>query len=66
MERLTLASVQHLPTCVMYVTDLTGLCGTSAKDQLAIRQELKEQFPGGYPCHQPSAIMSERVGSLQT
>ena len=60
MERLTLASVAHLPTCVMYVTDLTGLCGTSAADQLAIREDLKQQFPGARP---PAAARERRAGS---
>ena len=37
MERLTLASLQHLPTAVLFVADLTGQCGTSVADQWAIR-----------------------------
>jgi len=45
MERLTIASIEHLPTCVVFVMDLTGLCGTSFKDQLAIREHLKDRFP---------------------
>mmetsp|Transcript_39863 Transcript_39863/g.55383 ORF Transcript_39863/g.55383 Transcript_39863/m.55383 type:complete len:498 (+) Transcript_39863:146-1639(+) len=45
MERLTLASMKYLPTSVLFVTDLTGLCGTSAQAQLAIRKTLKEMFP---------------------
>jgi nucleolar GTP-binding protein len=46
MERLTLASVAHLPTAVLFVTDLTGLCGTKAEEQFAIRDTLKKEFPG--------------------
>ena len=37
MERLTLASLQHLPTAVLFVVDLTEGCGTSVGDQHAIR-----------------------------
>ncbi len=37
MERLTLASLQHLPTAVLFVADLTGECGTTVADQWAIR-----------------------------
>ena len=46
MEMLTLASLEHLPTSVLFVVDPTGSCGTSTADQLAIRVELKRQFPG--------------------
>ena len=46
MEMLTLASLEHLPTSVLFVVDPTGSCGTSTADQLAIRDELKRQFPG--------------------
>ena len=45
MERLTLASLEHLPTAVLFVADLTEECGTSVKDQWAIRCELKRKFP---------------------
>jgi GTP1/Obg family GTP-binding protein len=34
MERLTIASVEHLPTCVVFVMDLTGLCGTTVANQV--------------------------------
>jgi len=44
IERLAIATLEHLPTCVIFVTDLSGLCGTSVKDQLAIRAELHERF----------------------
>ena len=37
MERLTLACLQHLPTAVLFVADLTGQCGTSVTDQWRIR-----------------------------
>lgn len=37
MERLTLACLQHLPTAVLYVSDLTGECGTSVASQWRIR-----------------------------
>lgn len=37
MERLTLACLNHLPSAVLFVLDLTAQCGTSVQDQLAIR-----------------------------
>lgn len=37
MERLTLACLQHLPTAVLFVADLTGECGTTVASQWAIR-----------------------------
>ncbi len=37
MERLTLAAMQHLPTAVLFVMDLTGQCGTSVPTQWRIR-----------------------------
>jgi nucleolar GTP-binding protein len=45
MELLTLASLQHLPTAVMFVIDLTAECGTSVQNQLEIRKDVKERFP---------------------
>lgn len=45
MELLTLASLQHLPTAVMFVVDLTAECGTSVENQLEIRKDLRERFP---------------------
>ena len=45
MERLTLACLQHLPTAVLFVTDLTGDCGTSVAHQWLIREELRARFP---------------------
>jgi hypothetical protein len=29
IEKLAIATLEHLPTCVVFVTDLSGLCGTS-------------------------------------
>lgn len=48
MEALTLAAMQHLPTAVMYVMDLSGLAGdacSSIKDQLQLRREMRARFP---------------------
>jgi nucleolar GTP-binding protein len=44
IEMLTIATLEHLPTCVIFVTDLTGLSGTSIDDQLQLREELYKQF----------------------
>jgi nucleolar GTP-binding protein len=44
MELLTLAALQHLPSSVLFVADLTEECGTSVADQWAIRAELKQRF----------------------
>lgn len=44
MERLTLACLNHLPSSILFVLDLTAQCGTSVQDQLAIRQSLRESF----------------------
>ena len=44
MERLTLASLEYLPTSVLFVMDLTGECGTSLTHQWNIREELKAKF----------------------
>lgn len=46
MERLTLACLQHLPSHVLFVMDLTGECGTSLADQWAIRHDVHSMFPG--------------------
>jgi len=43
MESLTLAAMQHLPTAVMYVMDLSGAAGdkcSSVADQLQLRKEV--------------------------
>ena len=48
MEALTLAAMQHLPTAVMYVMDLTGGAGdkcSSIEDQLQLRREVRARFP---------------------
>ncbi|KAG1665231.1 hypothetical protein FOA52_011419 [Chlamydomonas sp. UWO 241] len=45
MELLTLATLQHLPTTVLFVVDLTEECGTSVEDQWAIRCEIAARFP---------------------
>mmetsp|Transcript_28622 Transcript_28622/g.70572 ORF Transcript_28622/g.70572 Transcript_28622/m.70572 type:complete len:470 (-) Transcript_28622:243-1652(-) len=49
IERLALATLEHLPTCVVFVTDLTGLCGTSVEDQMSIRADLHSRFAGRRP-----------------
>lgn len=46
MENLTLACLEHLPCTMVFVTDLTAQCGTSVPDQLAIRRDLLQRFPG--------------------
>lgn len=48
MESLTLAAMQHLPTAVMYVMDLSGGAGdkcSSVEDQLELRREVRARFP---------------------
>lgn len=48
MEALTLAAMQHLPTAVMYVMDLSGEAGekcSSIEDQLQLRREVRARFP---------------------
>jgi nucleolar GTP-binding protein len=48
MEALTLAAMQHLPTAVMYVMDLSGGAGdkcSSVEDQLALRRDVRARFP---------------------
>jgi nucleolar GTP-binding protein len=48
MESLTLAAMQHLPTAVMYVMDLSGGAGdrcSSIQDQLQLRKEVRSRFP---------------------
>jgi|TARA_B110000971_G_scaffold167145_1_gene171304 nucleolar GTP-binding protein len=44
IEKLAIATLEHLPTCVVFVFDLSGLCGTSVEDQLSIRNDLKLRF----------------------
>lgn len=48
MEQLTIAAMQHLPTAVMYVMDLSGQAGdkcSSVQDQLILRREIRARFP---------------------
>jgi len=48
MEQLTLAAMQHLPTAVMYVMDLSGGAGdkcSSIEDQLQLRKDVRSRFP---------------------
>jgi len=48
MEALTLAAMQHLPTAVMYVMDLSGEAGnkcSSIEDQLQLRKDVRQRFP---------------------
>jgi nucleolar GTP-binding protein len=48
MEKLTFASLAHLPTGVIFVIDPTGLSGdktSSLTAQLAVRSYLKQRFP---------------------
>lgn len=46
MESLTLAAMQHLPTAVIYVLDLTGEAGdkfSSVQDQLQLRLQVRAE-----------------------
>lgn len=45
MELLTLAALEHLPSSVLFVADLTEECGTSVREQWAIREELRRRYP---------------------
>eukprot|EP00904_Undaria_pinnatifida_P009504 jgi/Undpi1/5684/HiC_scaffold_2.g00958.m1 len=47
MEALTLASMQHLPTAVVFVMDLSGYSGlqSSLENQMEVRHELRKRFP---------------------
>jgi nucleolar GTP-binding protein len=48
MERLTFASLAHLPTAVVFVLDPSGLSGeqhSSLEQQLAVRRALRARFP---------------------
>jgi nucleolar GTP-binding protein len=44
IEKLAIATLEHLPTCVVFVTDLSGLCGTTVEDQMSIREDLFDRF----------------------
>ena len=48
MEGLTLAAVEHLPSAVVYVMDLSGSCGPLSAPllQLAVREQIRERYPG--------------------
>ena len=46
---LAIATLEHLPTCVVFVTDLSGLSGTSIADQLELRETLYKQFADRRP-----------------
>lgn len=57
MERLTLAALEHLPTAVLFVVDLTGECGTSVRDQWRIRcahERQAQRFVGTEFCNKES------------
>ncbi|CAN0367091.1 unnamed protein product [Laminaria digitata] len=48
MEALTLASMQHLPTAVVFVMDLSGYSGLQSSlenQQMEVRHELRKRFP---------------------
>jgi nucleolar GTP-binding protein len=47
MEKLTLASMEHLKSVVIFVLDLTAESGekSTIDAQLAVRKELKIRFP---------------------
>eukprot|EP01084_Bolivina_argentea_P271521 462063_1 len=47
MECLTLASMQHLPTAVVFVLDLSGYSGdqSSIERQIKVRNEIRKRFP---------------------
>lgn len=47
MEKLTFASMLHLPTAVIFVVDPTGLSGekSTLTAQLNVREHLKYRFP---------------------
>lgn len=47
MERLTFASLAHLPTAVIFVIDVSGMSGkqSSLEAQLNVRAYLKSRFP---------------------
>eukprot|EP00210_Caulerpa_lentillifera_P000548 g529.t1 len=45
LELLTIATLQYLPTSVVFMMDATEECGMSFPDQLQIRNDLKSSFP---------------------
>ena len=48
MEGLTLAAVEHLPSAVVYVMDLSGTSGAQSAPllQLRVREQVRERYPG--------------------
>jgi len=48
MEELTMATMNHLPSAVVFVVDLSGHAGdakSSPEDQLRVRNDLRARFP---------------------
>jgi nucleolar GTP-binding protein len=45
MELLTVAAMQHLPTAVCFVVDLSKTAVSTIPDQLAVRQTIRARFP---------------------
>jgi len=45
IERLTLVSLQYLPTAILFVMDCSERCGTSVVDQVKVAEELRARFP---------------------
>jgi hypothetical protein len=45
MEKLTVATLEHLPTAALFVMDLTEECGCSVQQQWSLRTELLQRFP---------------------
>lgn len=47
MEGLTLASVEYLPSAVVFVMDLSGTCGKQSAPllQLQVREKIRAEFP---------------------
>ena len=47
MEGLTLAAVEHLPSAVVFVMDLSGTCGALSAPllQLAVREQVRALYP---------------------
>ena len=73
IERLAIATLEHLPVCAVFVTDLSGLSGTSVEDQLALRNELRERFASRRPwldvlskCELVPALGGKLDNSLET
>jgi len=44
IELLTISALQHLPTSILFVHDLTEECGTSVEAQYRLYCELKHRF----------------------